>query len=148
MQSRLRRKLVIDALKMATGSRHVGSSLLCHSDRGSQYASGDYHALLAGARVARGTSLCSMSRKGDCWDNAPVESFTTGTSALGARRFATLKVERVYHRRYETREEARADLFQYLEVWQGRKRRHSSLGYLSPADYETRFVSQGLSMAA
>jgi len=163
MQSRLRRKLVIDALKMATGSRHVGSSLLCHSDRGSQYASGDYHALLAGARVARGTSLCSMSlcsmslcsmslcimsRKGDCWDNAPVESFTTGTSALGARRFATLKVERVYHRRYKTREEARADLFQYLEVWQGRKRRHSSLGYLSPADYETRFVSQGLSMAA
>jgi putative transposase len=89
-----------------------------------------------------------MSRKGDCWDNAPVESFTTGTSALGARRFATLKVERVYHRRYETREEDRADLFQYLEVWQGRKRRHSSLGYLSPADYETRFVSQGLSMAA
>jgi transposase InsO family protein len=95
MQSRLRRKLVIDALKMATGSRHVGSSLLCHSDRGSQYASGDYQALLAGARVACSMSLCSMSRKGDCWDNAPVESFTTGTSALGARRFATLKVERV-----------------------------------------------------
>lgn len=98
MQSRLRRKLVIDALKMATGSRHVGNSLLCHSDRGSQYASGDYQALLAGARVACSMSLCSMSRKGDCWDNAPVESF-----------FATLKRERVYHRRYETREEARAD---------------------------------------
>jgi len=132
MQSHLKRELVIDALKMAMSSRHVGNSLLCHSDHGSQYASGDYQALLAGARVA-----CSMSRKGNCWDNAPVESF-----------FATLKVERVYHRRYKTREEARADLFQYLEVWYNRKRRHSSLGYLSPADYETRYASQGLCMAA
>jgi transposase InsO family protein len=132
MQSRLKRELVIDALKMATGSRYIGSSLLCHSDQGSQYASGDYQALLAGASI-----VCSMSRKGDCWDNAPVESF-----------FATLKRERVYHRRYETREEARTDLFQYVEVWYNRKRRHSSLGYLSPADYETRYASQGLSMAA
>jgi len=136
MQSRLKRELVIDALKMAMGSRHVGNSLLCHSDRGSQYASGDYQALLAGASIA-----CSMSRKGDCWDNAPVESF-----------FATLKVERVYHRRYETREEARADLFQYVEVWYNRKRRHSSLGYLSPAgyeaDYEEQYASQRLPMAA
>lgn len=74
-----------------------------------------------------------MSRKGDCWDNAPVESF-----------FATLKVERIYHRRYKTREEARADLFQYVEVWYNRKRRHSSLGYLSPADYEEQYASQRL----
>lgn len=132
MQSRLKRELVIDALKMATGSRHVGNSLLCHSDRGSQYASGDYQALLAAASIG-----CSMSRKGNCWDNAPVESF-----------FATLKVERVYHRRYETREEARADLFQYLEVWYNRKRRHSSLGYLSPTDYEEQYVSKQLPMAA
>jgi len=132
MQPRLKRGLVVDALKMAIGNRHVGHSLLCHSDRGSQYASGDYQALLAGASIT-----CSMSRKGDCWDNAPVESF-----------FATLKVERVYHRRYQTREEARADLFQYLEVWQGRKRRHSSLEYLSPTDYEEQYVSQQLPMAA
>lgn len=132
MQSRLKRELVIDALKMATGSRHLGNSLLCHSDRGSQYASGDYQALLAGASIA-----CSMSRKGDCWDNAPVESF-----------FATLKVERIYHRRYKTREEARADLFQYVEVWYNRKRRHSSLGYLSPADYEEQYASQWLPLVA
>ena len=78
-----------------------------------------------------------MSRKGNCWDNAPVESF-----------FATLKRERVHHRRYETREEARADLFQYIEIWYNRKRLHSSLGYLSPAAYEEQYVSQWLPMAA
>ncbi len=132
MQSRLKRGLVIDALKMAMGGRHVGNSLLCHSDRGSQYASGDYQDLLADASI-----ICSMSRKGDCWDNAPVESF-----------FATLKRERASHRRYETREEARADLFQYVEVWYNRMRRHSSLEYLSPADYEEQHVSKRLPMAA
>jgi transposase InsO family protein len=132
MQSRLKRGLVIDALKMAVGTRNVTGSLLCHSDQGSQYASGDYQALLAGASI-----VCSMSRKGDCWDNAPVESF-----------FATLKVERVYHRRYETREEARTDLFQYLETWYNRKRLHSSLGYLSPADYEAQHAPKRLPMAA
>jgi transposase InsO family protein len=132
MQSRLKQTLVTRALKMALHSRQTGSSLLCHSDRGSQYASGSYQALLAGASIA-----CSMSRKGDCWDNAPVESF-----------FATLKRERVYHRRYQTREEARVDLFQYLEVWYNRKRRHSSLGYLSPADYEKQNALQRLPLAA
>jgi len=86
MQSSLRRELVMDALKMATGSRHIGNSLLCHSDRGSQYASGDYQALLAGASI-----LCSMSRKGDCWDNAPVESFfaTLECELLDLHRFAS-----------------------------------------------------------
>ena len=117
---------------MAMGARHVTGSLLCHSDRGSQYASDDYQALLADALIT-----CSMSRKGDCWDNAPVESF-----------FASLKRERVYHRSYETRKEAQADLFQYLEVWYNRKRRHSSLEYLSPADYEEQHVAQRLPMAA
>lgn len=79
MRPRLKRALVIDALKMATGSRHVGNGLLCHSDRGSQYASGDYQTLLARASI-----VCSMSRKGDCWDNAPVESFFARLEA-GAR---------------------------------------------------------------
>jgi putative transposase len=66
-----------------------------------------------------------MSRKGNCWDNAPMESF-----------FATLKMERVYRRKYQTREEARQDNFQYIEVWYNRKRRHSSIGYLSPEQFE------------
>ena len=132
MQSRLKRGLVIDALKMAMGTRHVTGSLLCHSDQGSQYASGDYQTLLADASI-----VCSMSRKGDCWDNAPVESF-----------FASLKRERASHRHYETREAARIDLFQYLETWYNRKRLHSSLGYLSPADYEEQHASQRLPMAA
>ena len=69
--------------------------------------------------------VCSMSRKGNCWDNAPVESF-----------FATLKKELVHHRRYHSRAEAKADIFEYIEVWYNRKRRHSSLGYLSPVAYE------------
>lgn len=127
-----KRALVTGALKMALKSRHVGDGLLCHSDRGSQYASGDYQALLAEAAI-----LSSMSRKGNCWDNAPVESF-----------FATLKRERVHHRRYETRAEARADLFQYIEVWYNRKRRHSSLEYLSPVEYEQQRISPPMSMAA
>jgi transposase InsO family protein len=132
MQSRLKRKLVIDALKMAMGAWRVTDSLLCHSDQGSQYASGDYQKLLADASIT-----CSMSRKGDCWDNAPVESF-----------FATLKRERVSHRRYETRVEARRDLFQYMESWYNRKRLHSSLKYLSLADYEEQQASRRLPMAA
>jgi transposase InsO family protein len=69
----------------------------------------------------------SMSRKGDCWDNAPMESF-----------FATMKKELVHHRKYRTREEARRDIFEYIEVFYNRERLHSSLGYLSPADYEQR----------
>jgi putative transposase len=113
-------------------NRKPSHGLLHHSDRGSQYASGDYQELLGEASI-----LCSMSRRGNCWDNAPVESF-----------FATLKRERVYHRRYCTHAEARADLFQYIEVWYNRKRRHSSLGYLSPADYEAQGVVQPMSIAA
>lgn len=132
MQSRLKRGLVTGALQMALRCRRVKSGMLCHSDRGSQYASGDYQILLSEASIT-----CSMSRKGDCWDNAPVESF-----------FATLKRERVHHRRYRTREEARADIFQYLEVWYNRKRRHSSLGYLSPSDYEEQTASPRIAVAA
>nr|WP_143017541.1 IS3 family transposase [Catalinimonas alkaloidigena] len=120
MQSTLERSLVVNALKMALKNRRPTAELLHHSDRGSQYASQEYQQLLALAEVS-----CSMSRKGNCWDNAPVESF-----------FATLKRERVYHRHYTTRAEAKRDIFQYIEVWYNRKRRHSSLGYLSPVKYE------------
>lgn len=121
MQSTLARGLVVGALEMAIQQRHLdGGTLLHHSDRGSQYASADYQALLSAYGIE-----CSMSRKGDCYDNAVVESF-----------FGTLKTELVHHQDYQTRDEAKADLFEYLEVWYNRRRRHSSLGYLSPAEYE------------
>ena len=120
MEPSLERGLVLSALQMALLSRRPGQGLLHHSDRGSQYASGDYQQLLEERKIS-----CSMSRKGNCWDNAPMESF-----------FATLKMERVYRRKYQSREQARQDIFQYIEVWYNRKRRHSSLGYLSPQEFE------------
>ncbi len=120
MQATLARGLVVGALEMALQQRQVTSALLHHSDRGSQYASADYQHLLSVYGIA-----CSMSRKGNCYDNAVVESF-----------FGTLKTELVHHQDYQSRAEAKADLFEYLEVWYNRRRRHSSLGYLSPAEYE------------
>ena len=120
MQAGLGRRLVLEALAMALGARQPGAGLLHHSDRGSQYASRAYQRQLEAASIT-----CSMSRRGNCWDNAPVESF-----------FATLKRERVHRRRYRTRAEARRDLFAYIEVWYNRRRLHSALGYRSPADFE------------
>jgi transposase InsO family protein len=122
MQPSLERGLVLDALEMALAGRRPSEGLLCHSDRGSQYASLDYQSLLQAVGI-----VCSMSRKGNCWDNAPVESF-----------FATLKRELIHRRQYETREEARTDIFQYIEIWYNRRRRHSSVGYLSPEEFERR----------
>ena len=116
----LSRELVMDALRIAQGRRRPGPGLLHHSDRGSQYASADYQALLASYGMRS-----SMSRKGDCWDNAPMESF-----------FATLKKELIHQRRFRTREEARRGIFEYIEVFYNRERLHSSLGYVSPAEYE------------
>jgi transposase InsO family protein len=126
MKPTLARGLVLSALEMALRSRRPKSNLLHHSDRGSQYASTDYQQLLGEFGIT-----CSMSRKGNCWDNAPVESF-----------FATLKKELVHHKRYHTRDEARADIFEYIESWYNRKRLHSSLGYMSPCDYETNMTQQ------
>ena len=120
MRETLHRALVIDALEMALAARRPASGLLCHSDRGSQYASDEYQELLRGAGCT-----CSMSRRGNCWDNAPVESF-----------FATLKGELVHGERFETREEARRSIFAFIEVWYNRERLHSSLGYVSPATFE------------
>lgn len=120
MGSRLTADLAEAALTMALWRRKPRPGLLHHSDRGVQYASGDYQALLAGADIT-----CSMSRKGNCWDNACVESF-----------FGTLKKELVHHRRYLTREEAKQDIFEWIEVFYNRQRRHSTLGYRSPAEFE------------
>ncbi len=132
MQKSLARQLVLNALMMALKQRRPGAGLLHHSDRGSQYASGDYQELLGSAGCR-----CSMSRRGNCWDNAPVESF-----------FATLKRELVHHHRFRSRAEARAALFEYIEVWYNRKRRHSSLGYLSPANYEEMMAAKTVAIAA
>ena len=120
MQSSLERGLVIRALESALCQRHPEAGLVHHSDRGSQYASGDYQALLRENDI-----VCSMSRKGNCWDNAVVESF-----------FGTLKQELMNRRLFATREEARQAIFSYIEVWYNRKRRHSSLGYVSPVEFE------------
>lgn len=122
MRSSLNRALVIDALVMAIKARHPPKGLLHHSDRGSQYASQEYRQLLNQTGM-----IASMSRKGNCYDNAPTESF-----------FASLKRELVYHRRYQSRAQAKQDIFQYIEIWYNRKRRHSTLGYVSPEEFEKR----------
>jgi transposase InsO family protein len=120
MGERIDSRLVVDALEMAVSRRSPGAGLVAHSDRGSQYASEHYQRLLAGHGI-----VCSMSRRGNCWDNAPMESF-----------FATLKKELVHDEDYATREEARASLFEFIEVFYNRVRRHSSLDYKSPVEYE------------
>jgi putative transposase len=120
MADRLESRLVVDALALAVERRLPGEGLLAHSDRGSQYASDHYQSLLA-----RHGITCSMSRRADCWDNAPMESF-----------FASLKKELVHDADFATRAEARAAIVEYIEVFYNSQRRHSSLGYVSPAEYE------------
>lgn len=120
MDSNMERGLVLSMLNMAVKGRRPPPHLTHHSDRGSQYASSDYR----GALTAHGITS-SMSRTGDCWDNAVAESF-----------FATLKKELVHDEEFKTREEAKAKLFEWIEVFYNRKRLHSTLGYQSPAQYE------------
>lgn len=121
MSERIDRHLTLSALNMAVVNRGpAAKNVLHHSDRGSQYASEDYRQALA-----RHGFEVSMSRKGNCWDNAVAESF-----------FATLKTEMVHQRHFATRVEARTALFEYIEIFYNRRRRHSSLGYLSPAEFE------------
>jgi putative transposase len=122
MSERIDRKLALDALRMALAQRRPQRGLIHHSDRGSQYASGDYQRLLATNGI-----VGSMSRRGDCWDNAVAESF-----------FASLKLELVYQVQWQTRAEARTAIFEYLELFYNRRRRHSSLGYLNPVEFERR----------
>ncbi len=118
--SRINGDLARRALQQALAVRNPEPGLLHHSDRGVQYACRDYQALLQ----SRGIE-CSMSRKGNCWDNAVAESL-----------IGTLKTEFVDHTEWHTRQQAHAELFEYLEVFYNRKRRHSALGFLSPAEYE------------
>jgi transposase InsO family protein len=113
-------ELTCEALRGALIQRELPGGLLHHSDRGVQYACDDYQQVLA-----RGGLTASMSRKGNCYDNAVMESF-----------FGTLKTELVHHESYPTREAARQSLFEYIEVFYNRRRRHSALGYVSPDEYE------------
>jgi putative transposase len=111
--------IVIDAMTMAWLRRKPAAGLIHHSDRGSQYAS---HAFQS--RLKEYGMICSMRRKGNCWDNAPMESF-----------FNSLKNERAHGTRYETRNDAIADAFDYIEPFYNRRRRHSTLGYASPRQF-------------
>ena len=126
MSDHIDRALVLDALRNAVGRRVPNAGLLHHSDRGSQYASRDYQNALDDLGV-----VCSMSRKGNCWDNAVAESF-----------FATLKNELVYTRRFATRREAREAIFEFVEVFYNRHRRHSTIGYVSPVEFELKFIEE------
>jgi transposase InsO family protein len=112
--------LVLNALAMALVHRQPPAHLLCHSDRGIQYASGDYRRALSQAGL-----LASMSRKGNCYDNATMESF-----------WSTLKLELIYRRNFLTRAQARTDIFDYIETFYNRQRSHSALNYHSPVDFE------------
>ena len=118
----INRHLVIDALNMAIGARRPERDLIHHSDRGSQYTSDDFRDELLKYGID-----CSMSARGNCYDNAVVESF-----------FGLMKREWVNRVRYRTREEARADVFEYIECFYNRKRRHGYLGNISPAEFEKR----------
>ena len=120
MADHMRTELVEAALSMAIGNRVPPTELVHHSDRGSQYASFRYQKLLESHGMR-----CSMSRRGNCYDNAVVESF-----------FGTLKTELVHRSTWSTRDEARAAIHDYIELFYNRKRRHSALGYVSPAEYE------------
>ncbi len=120
MSASMTSALVIDALTMALWRRGKPSELLHHSDQGSQYTSEDFQRLLAAEGIA-----CSMSRKGDCWDNAAIESF-----------FSSLKTERTRRKNYPTRDDVRADVFDYIERFYNPRRRHSTLGYVSPDQFE------------
>jgi transposase InsO family protein len=122
MRDHLRAELAVAALTMAIQRRRPGAGLIHHSDRGSQYAAGDYRDILQAAAIVQ-----SMSRKGNCWDNAPMESF-----------FGTLKTELVHHGAWPNRDAARRDLFAYIEGYYNRQRRHSAIGYITPEQAEAK----------
>jgi len=125
---RMTTDLVVRALDQAVALRRPAAGLIHHSDRGSQYCSHEYQALLSNYGIK-----ASMSRKGNCYDNAPVESF-----------WGTLKTELVHHRRYQTRAEAVREISEYIDLFYNRQRRQARLGYLSPAVYAQRFARQQL----
>jgi putative transposase len=120
MSAAMTAQFVTDALVMAIWRRGRPDALLHHSDRGSQCTSEQFQRLMADHGV-----ICSMSRSGNCWDNAAMESF-----------FSSLKTKRIGNKTYRTRDEARADVFDYIERFYNIKRRHSTIGYLSPMEFE------------
>src|SRR5438094_24873 len=122
MGARITTDLTHTALTMAVQQRQVGARVLHHSDRGSQYTAERYQ-----QGLTRYGLQCSMSRPGNCWDNAVVESF-----------FASLKTELIYRRRFQTRQEAQTAIFTYIEGFYNRRRRHSTLGYVAPVEFEQR----------
>ena len=126
MAEHMRTELVLNALAMALGHRVPEGELVHHSDRGSQYASDAYRTALRDHGI-----ICSMSRKGDCWDNAVVESF-----------FGTLKTELIHRRSWPSRRQVRLAVAEYIELFYNRQRRHSFLGYRSPAEFERMFETE------
>ena len=126
MGSSMTKELVIKAMQQAVQRHRPKAGLIHHSDRGSQYASHDFQNLLK-----KNGFIPSMSNKGNCYDNAPAESL-----------FGTIKSELVYLNRYETRDEARQAVFEYVEVFYNRLRRHASLGYLTPAEFKKRYFQE------
>lgn len=128
MDSHIDQTLVLEALGMALRTRQPKPGLLHHSDRGVQYAGADYQKQLRKSGI-----VCSMSRKGDCWDNAVAESF-----------FSTLKSELVHRVNYVSRSQAKASVFEYIETFYNPRRRHSALGYLSPVEHERAAARNGL----
>ncbi len=122
LSSSLSHEMVVTALKRAVRRRRPGKGLIFHSDRGVQYACGDFR-----KEIAKHEFVQSMSRKGDCWDNAVAESF-----------FAIMKTELVYHERYEGHQDTLDSIFEYIEVFYNRQRKHSTLGYVCPSEYESK----------
>jgi transposase InsO family protein len=125
MAERMTATLVCDALTMALWRRKRPQGVIVHSDRGSQYCSREYQTLLRDNHL-----ICSMSKKGDCYDNAAMESWNH-----------SLKVEAIHGERFATREQAMAHVFEYIEIYYNRRRRHSKLGYVSPEAYEAQQVA-------
>ena len=123
IQPTMSRQLVCDALMMALSRRHFPRGVLFHSDRGSQYCSDDYQKMLKNYGL-----ICSMSRKGNCWDNSVAESF-----------FNSLKTELVYNEEYKTRKDAKQSIFYYIEVYYNQLRRHSAIGLIPPMRFENQY---------
>lgn len=126
IEEHMRTELILTALKMALGRQElIKNELLTHSDRGSQYASEGYRLKLKELGIQ-----ASMSRKGNCYDNSFAESF-----------FATIKKELIYRKKFKTKEEAKKEIFEYIEVWYNRLRIHSSIGYMTPIQFEESWVA-------
>jgi len=124
LDNHMRESLILDALNMAASQRTIQPGALIHSDRGVQYRANEYQEALRSHGLR-----CSMSRKGNCWDNAVMESF-----------FSRLKVELIYAENYTNVEMAQAGIFEYIEVFYNRSRRHSAIGLISPHEYEQQFA--------